>query len=75
MRTCKVKPSASECRMCMDTADAFDGMPNCKECGYESIRYELVEIVSGLFNDYAFVQKDGKISKAYLDNIYDIREE
>ena len=75
MRTCKVRPSSSECRMCADTADYFDGIPKCSQCPYKNIRYELLEIVSGIFNDYAFVQRDGKISKAYLDNIYDIREE
>ena len=75
MRTCKVKPSASECQMCADTADYFDGIPNCSQCGYKTIRYELLEIVSGIFNDYAFVQSNGKISKVVLDRVYDIKEE
>ena len=70
MKTCKVRPSTSECRMCMDTCT-----PNCAHCGYDTIRYELLQIVSGIFNDYAYVQRDGKISKAYLENVYDIREE
>ena len=74
MRTCKVKPSRSECRICADTADHFNGMPNCSQCPYENIRYELIDIVSGFFNDYAVVQREGKISKVYLHNIYDIKE-
>ena len=32
MRTCRVKPSASECRRCGDTAEYFDGTPICAEC-------------------------------------------
>lgn len=75
MKTCKVNPSASECHMCMDTADALDGMPNCRLCREYAKRYELIEIVSGIFNDYAFVQSNGKISKVSLDRIYDIKEE
>lgn len=75
MKTCKVKPSASECRMCADTADHFNGMQNCGQCPYKNVRYELVGITTGIFNDYAFVQRNGKISKAYLNNIYDIKEE
>lgn len=75
MRTCKVKPSASECRICADTADYFNGIPDCAHCPRKDIRYELLGFTSGILNDYALVQRDGKISKAYLDNIYDIKEE
>jgi hypothetical protein len=59
----------------MDTADYFDGIPKCSKCGYKTLRYELVEITSGIFNDYAFVSRDGEITKVSLDRIYDIREE
>lgn len=72
MRTCKVRPSSSECRLC---ADINDEIPKCIECGYNTLRYELLEIVSGIFNDYAFVQRNGEITKVALGNIYDIREE
>jgi hypothetical protein len=58
----------------MDTADHFNGTPNCSECGYNTIRYELVDVKSGIFNDYAFVQRNGKISKVSLDRVYDIKE-
>ena len=75
MKTCKVKPSASECRMCADICDEHDQIPKCDKCGYKALKYELLEIVSGIFNDYAFVQRDGKISKVALDNVYDIKEE
>lgn len=75
MRTCKVRPSVGECYSCGDTADFFGGMPNCSECGYKKLKYELIEIKSGFFNDYAFVQRNGKIMKVSLDRIYDIKEE
>ena len=74
MKTCKVKPSASECRKCADTTDYFDHIPDCSKCGYKNARYELVSIVSGIFNDYAFVQSNGKFIKVSLDRIYDIKE-
>lgn len=72
MKTCKVRPSASECHMCVDINDE---MPKCSQCAYNTVRYELLEIVSGIFNDYAFVQRNGNITKVALSNIYDIREE
>ena len=75
MKTCCVKPSSGECNMCMDAADYFNGVPNCSECGYRKKRYELIEIVSGIFNDYAFVQSGGKIRKVSLDRVFDIKEE
>ena len=71
--TCKVKPSASDCRMCADTADSFNGIPDCSKCGNNTIRYGLIEIAHGLFNDYAFVQRNGKIYKVSLDRVYDVR--
>ncbi len=74
MRTCKVKPSASECRKCGDSADYFGGVPNCAECPRKKIRYELLGFTSGLFNTYAIVQHDGVIYKAYIDNVYDVKE-
>lgn len=73
MRTCKVKPSASECRRCGDTADHFGGVPNCFDCPYDKRTYELLSIESGFFGDYAFVLIDGKIHKVALDRVYDIK--
>jgi hypothetical protein len=55
--------------------DYYDDLPDCSKCGYRSKRYELVEIVHGIFNDYAFVQADGKIHKVALDRVCDIKEE
>lgn len=74
-KTCKIKPTASECCMCADTADYFNGEPNCRNCRYNTTRYELIGIGSGLFNDYAFVQTNGKIQKVALDRVYDVRGE
>ena len=75
MRTCKIKPTAGECRMCADTTDYYDQIPDCSKCGYKNKRYGLLEIVSGIFSDYAFVQSNGKIYKVSIDRIFDIKEE
>ena len=75
MRTCRVRPTSGECHMCMDITDYYDQIPDCSKCGYKTKRYELVEIVSGIFNDYAFVQSNGKIHKVSLDRVFDIKEE
>ena len=75
MKTCRVKPSASECRMCAVTTEYFDQIPDCSKCGYRNARYELISIVSGIFNDYAFVQSMEKVIKVSLNRVYDIREE
>lgn len=75
MKTCRVKPSYGECCMCADTTDFYNEIPNCSQCGYKTLRYELIEIVSGLLNDYAFVQLNGNITKVSLDRVYDIKEE
>lgn len=75
MKTCSVRPSPAECGACVDVTDHYDYLPNCAECGYKKKRYELVQIVSGFFSDYAFVQTDGKIYKVPLDRVFDIKEE
>ena len=75
MKTCKVKPSHGECMMCADTTDYYNQHPDCSKCGYKTQRYQLIEIVSGLFNDYAFVQSKGKVMKVSLEIVYDIKEE
>ncbi len=74
MKTCKVRPSIGECRMCIDAEDFF-GAPNCAKCVYNTSRYQLISIESGIFNDHAFIQLGGKITKVSLDRVYDIKEE
>lgn len=74
-KTCKIKPSAGECAMCLDSADVLGGTLDCSKCGYKKRRYELVGFTSGIFNDYALVKVGNRIEKAYLHNVYDIREE
>ena len=73
MTMCKVRLSASECYKCMEVADHFGGVPNCTECPREKITYELLGFSSGLFHTYAIVQHDGRIEKARIENLYDIR--
>ena len=74
-KTCKVKPSAGECAMCVDASDLFGDAPDCSKCYRREQRYELLGFSSNLFNDYAIVKVGGVIKKAYLENVYDIREE
>ena len=75
MKTCCVNPSWGECHACDEAAEHFDGNPNCAECERKKKRYELLEIVPGIIDDYAFVCADGKIQKVSLDRVFDIREE
>ena len=75
MKTCCVNPSWGECHACGEVAEHFDGIPNCSECGRKKKRYELLKIVPGIIDDYAFVCADGKIQKVSLDRVFDIREE
>lgn len=75
MRTCKVMPTQGACRMCADTTDYYDQIPDCAKCVHTSERYELLEIVSEIFNDYAFVQAEGRIHKVSLDRVFDVKGE
>jgi hypothetical protein len=61
--------------MCLDTEDIFERITCCDKCYFKTTRFELVEIVHGIFNDYAFVQSKGQIKKVSLDRVYDIKEE
>ena len=74
MRTCRVKPSAYECSTCEEVADYFNKVPNCEKCSLQNKRYVLVNVSTGLFKDYAFVESDGEIEKVSLDRVYDIKE-
>ena len=75
MRTCKVKPSISECDFCNDVAELYDDIPNCFKCKRNNKRYELLNIVSGILDNYAFVLSDGIIEKVSLSRVCDIKEE
>ena len=75
MKTCKVRPSVSQCRMCIDTADFFGQVPNCRKCEDEAEEYELYNVVTSFFgNDYAIVLCNKEAKKVPLDLIYDIKE-
>ena len=75
MKTCKVRPSESDCQSCMDVADFFDGNPDCRACRELAKRYELLDVKPGILNDYAFVVIDGECKKISLDRVYDIKDE
>ncbi|MBQ8249078.1 MAG: hypothetical protein IJY93_04250 [Clostridia bacterium] len=73
MRTCKIKPTASECYMCGEAADYVGTVPNCAICEERAKRYELIGVESGFFADHAFVLMDGEIKKVSLGRIYDVK--
>ena len=75
MKSCKIRPTLGECNMCAEITEYFDQPPDCSKCDYNTKRYELIEVVSGIFNDYAFVSSNGKMQKVLIDRVYDIREE
>ena len=74
MKTCKVKPHSSTCRTCMDIADSFDAIPDCKKCSHQTKRYDLIQIGSNFWGSYAIVQSEGKLQKVALDRVYDVQE-
>lgn len=75
MKTCKVKPTADDCCSCMDIAETFDSIPDCKTCIHNTKRYELIEIVTNFWGSSAILQADGELKKVSLSRIYDIRDE
>ena len=76
MKTCKVKPSISACRMCMDTPFTSSGIPDCKSCHEFDPICELLSVGTSFWNgDYAMILRDGKIEKVSSDQIYDVKEE
>lgn len=74
MKTCKIKPLASNCRSCMDIAESCNHIPDCNNCSYNTTRYEIVQIGSNFWGDYAIVQVKGKLEKVSLGRVYDIQE-
>lgn len=58
MKTCRIKPSASECAMCSDTADLFGGTLIFGECPYAKKRYKLLGFMTGIVRSYGIVETD-----------------
>ena len=75
MKVCKVRPSSSQCSMCIDTADFFNQVPNCESCEKEAKEYEIFKIETSFFgNDYAILLCNEGAKKVPLDLLYDIRD-
>lgn len=74
MKTCKVKPPASACCSCIDIAESYNHTPDCKNCSYNTTRYEIVQIGSNFWGGYAIIQNEGKLEKISLDRVYDVQE-
>lgn len=75
MKICRIKPTAEDCAKCREIEEVTGSTVLCSECAHGKKWYELLNINAGVFGDYAFVARDGKISKVGLDRIYDLQEE
>ena len=75
MKTCKVRPTASDCRKCIDREEVLGVAISCQRCRYNTERYEIVGFVSGVFAKYALVNARGNVEAVNINRIYDIREE
>ena len=78
MKICKVYPTKSQCRMCVDAwelySDDVSQMPDCKQCVFNTQEYKIVDFVSGLFNTYALLECGGKLEKVLISRLHDIQE-
>ena len=72
MASCKIKPSAYDCRVCGDAADDYGGKCDCEACRRRAKRYPICGFIGGIFNDYALILKDGEIVKVSIDRIYGV---
>lgn len=73
-KTCKIRPSESRCKCCLDAAESFDEIPDCKLCSYNTNRYEIIQIGSSFWGGYAIILINGYLEKVSLGRIYDIKE-
>ena len=78
MKVCKVRPSRSQCRMCIDTWETLSGdtsqMPDCKTCVLNTQEYKIVDFANGLFCTYALLECNGRLEKVLINRLCDIRE-
>lgn len=73
-KTCKIRPSESRCKLCLDTAEGFDEIPDCKLCSYNTNRCEIIQIGSSFWGGYAIILMNGCLEKVSLSRVYDIKE-
>ena len=75
MKICKVRPDHSTCSACIATQEMFNVVDDCGKCKLNTDTYELLQIGTGFWSrNYAMVQKGGKITKASLNRVYDVKE-
>ena len=75
MKVCKVMPKSSKCRVCLQTAVSYETDVNCDICEEKHAYHEILQLVcDAKGKDYAFVLKDGKITKVKLSRIFDVKE-
>ena len=74
MRTCRVKPSLLECRMCISAANFANSKPPCSICDTKNKVYELLECgTDSKSGDYAVVVYNGRAAIVDLDRVFDIK--
>lgn len=75
MKVCKVNPKATTCRKCLGMAVSYDTDVNCEVCEEKNKEYELLQFACDIDgNDYAFILREGKISKVKLHRVFDVKE-
>ena len=75
MKTCKLRPSASECRRCIDIEETLNCTVMCQRCRYNTKRYEILGFEKGVFAVYALINMDGCVKAVNIDRIHDLRED
>ena len=53
----KVKPSATDCQSCMNTAESYNATPDCTNCHKEQT-VEILQFVSSFFGAYAICKNN-----------------
>lgn len=73
-KVCNVKPDKDTCCSCMDYQVNEGVFKPCSACELKNRDYELLQLVSGIKHDYAFVLFNGTIEKVSLDRIFNVRD-
>lgn len=75
MKTCRVRPSASQCHFCTMKQVQECYTDDCKECSVKDRVYELLDVGVTIFGyGYALVQHGGYIYKVPLNRVFNVKE-
>ena len=73
-KVCNVKPDNNTCCGCMDGQVNRGIFIPCSNCELKNRTYELLQLVSGIKHDYAFVLFNGIVEKVPLDRIFNVKD-